>query len=233
MIDTSLKAMGKQKLRNRGVLWMTDNLGATSVVRKGSMKPDLNKLATEIDKTCRDYGIDLELRWVRRNENVEADKLSRFIDLDDWGVSDVLFQSVNKSWGPMTVDRFASERNNKLPRFNSRFWCEGTEAVDAFSQDWGGEMNWLVPPPILVSKTIKAICDMRAKAVLVCPAWNSSPFWPILFPSGKKAVFVTDFYTVQEGAKHIVPGLQPNSIFTPRKFKGALLVVRLDGSLPP
>ena len=44
------------------------------------------------------------------------------------------------------MDRFASHTNHLCPRFNSAFYCPGTEAVDAFSQDWGGENNWVNPP---------------------------------------------------------------------------------------
>ena len=42
---------------------------------------------------------------------------------------------------PHAMDRFANHENTQLPRFNSRFWCPGTEAVDAFSVSWAGENN--------------------------------------------------------------------------------------------
>ena len=35
-----------------------------------------------------------------------------------------------------SIDRFAFDYNTKLPTFNSRFLQLGTEAVDAFTQDW-------------------------------------------------------------------------------------------------
>ena len=36
-------------------------------------------------------------------------------------------------WGKHTVDRFATDYNTKCTRFNSKYWCKGTEAIDAFT----------------------------------------------------------------------------------------------------
>jgi hypothetical protein len=44
---------------------------------------------------------------------------------------------ISYAWGTYTVDRFACTYNAKLPTFNSRFYQIGTEAVDAFTQNWG------------------------------------------------------------------------------------------------
>ena len=33
------------------------------------------------------------------------------------------------------------------------FWTPGCEHVNAFSRDWAGENNWLVPPVYLISST--------------------------------------------------------------------------------
>jgi len=67
------------------------------------------------------------------------------------------------------MDRFASALNTKLHRFNSLFWQPGSEAVDAFSQIWTFENNWLVPPINLVIRTIKHLIACRAKGTLVVP----------------------------------------------------------------
>ncbi len=79
-------------------------------------------------------------------KNTVADTLSRFIDLDDWGISEALLWRLQEKWEKLEVDRFSNEGNAKLKRFNSRFACPGSEAVDAFSQNWSGVRNLLVPP---------------------------------------------------------------------------------------
>ena len=71
------------------------------------------------------------------------------MDYDDWRVKMDFFLLTEEKWGPHSVDRFASHENTHLPRFN-RFWCSGTEAVDAFSVSWAGENNWPVPPIFLI-----------------------------------------------------------------------------------
>ena len=74
---------------------------------------------------------------------------SSFRDFDDWETSVEFFEFMNSMWGPFTVDRFASHLNSKLSRFNLLFWNPNSEAVDAFSQNWHGENNWLAPLSIL------------------------------------------------------------------------------------
>ncbi|KAK3240867.1 hypothetical protein CYMTET_49333 [Cymbomonas tetramitiformis] len=58
------------------------------------------------------------------------------------------FQFIDARWDRHTVDRFATDGINKLlPRFNIRWWCLGTEALDCFSlNNWFEENNWWNPP---------------------------------------------------------------------------------------
>jgi hypothetical protein len=46
----------------------------------------------------------------------------------------------DKHLGPLDIDRFASDKNKKLPRFNSLNKALGkeTESIDALSQIWKG-----------------------------------------------------------------------------------------------
>ena len=80
-----------------------------------------------------------------------ADYLSRIVDHDDWSLDHTIFELIDYEWGPHTVDRFANHYNTQLPRFNSRFWNPGTEAVDAFTSDWQDDNNWLCPPVYLIT----------------------------------------------------------------------------------
>ena len=38
-----------------------------------------------------------------------------------------------RRWGVATIDRFASEKNLKTMKFNSKYLCPGTLGVDAFA----------------------------------------------------------------------------------------------------
>lgn len=130
-------------------------------------KKDLQKIATDINQVCEQHNIELCTEWIPRDQNQEADDLSRCGDSDDWSVSNEVFAELNLKWGPHTVDRFASKHNAKLKRFNSRFWVPGTEAVNSLDQNWSGETNWVVPPPRLILKCIRKIECEKANGTII------------------------------------------------------------------
>ena len=92
----------------------------------------------------------LEPEWIPRAENEIADYISRSVDYDDWSLNPVVFKELDRLWGPHTVDKFANWCNNQVPRFNSRYYCPGAEAIDAFTCDQGHDTNWWCPPLFLV-----------------------------------------------------------------------------------
>ena len=118
----------------------------------------------------------------RRNET--ADYFSRIIDADDWMLNPEFFGKLDELWGPHTIDRFANTDNTQIERFNSRFWCPGSEAVDAFTVNWNVENNWLCPPISLVPHVLKHALACMAQGTLIVPLWRSAPYWPLLCPDG-------------------------------------------------
>ena len=161
----------------------SDNMNVKSILSKGSRKPDLQRIALNVNEFCSQREITLIPEWIPRDENQRADHLSRCFDCDDWEVTDSVFQSLDKQWGPHSVDRFSADYNNKLPRFNSRWWVPGTEAVNAFDQPWSSECNWMVPPPRLISLCLDKLQVDRAPGTLVVPEWKSAPYWVKLVDS--------------------------------------------------
>ena len=128
------------------VAWYSDNQNVVSILLNGSRKVDLQLLALQAFHICLQFHISLVPEWIPRDLNSGADLISRFIDFDDYELNNVVFQGLDELWGPYTVDRLACCYNAKLPRFNSRFFQPGSEAVDAFCQDWRFTNNWLYPP---------------------------------------------------------------------------------------
>ena len=104
--------------------------------------------------------------------------------MTDWSLNLIVFKELDRLWGPQTIDRFADWCNNQVPRFNSRYYCPGAEAIDAFTCDWGHDTNWWCPPLFLVPRLLKHARVTRAKGTLVIPRWISAPFWPLIFPDG-------------------------------------------------
>ena len=109
-------------LKGSHVKWFTDNQATARIVEVGSMKLELHGMARRIFYICVQSGIYLDIQWIPRTLNQQADYISRLIDVDDWQTTNDLFLSLNDRWGPHSVDCFANYYNYKLPRFFSRFW---------------------------------------------------------------------------------------------------------------
>ena len=84
--------------------------------------------------------------------------------------------------GAFAIDRFASNCNTQLHRFNSRFWCPEVEAIDAFTPNWSNGTNWLCPPIFLIIFVIRHMSVCKAKGTLVVPRWPSAIFWSAIAP---------------------------------------------------
>lgn len=165
-------------LASQRVRCNTDNQNVVRIIQVGSMVKELQDLALDVFLLTSQRQIQLDVSWLPRNQNIQADFLSRIVDFDDYSVHDEVFFQLDERWGPHSVDRFACSYNAKLPRFNSRFLQPGSEAVDAFSQDWSAENNWLVPPTILIGRSLSHMRNCSATGTLIVPMWKSVQFWP-------------------------------------------------------
>ena len=168
-------------------------------------------LALNIFNLTFDYNIHLEVFWVGREYNKEADKIS--IDSDDWYTTQHLINILEQRWGKISNDRFASDINRKSKRFNSRYLCPETEGISTFLFDWSNEANLLVPRTYLIPRAIKHFLKSltKSKVILICPYWSSAPFWPLL-ASGHDTYFpfVKDVYLIENPATCIKLGETKN-----------------------
>ena len=123
-----------KNLHNMRVRWFTDNQNVVRILQVGSCKPHLQVGALKVFKACVANNIRLEPEWVpREKKNQLADYFSRIIDYD---IDQKVYKWLDTKWGPHTVDRFATCYNAQVERFNSRYACPGSEAVDALTVDW-------------------------------------------------------------------------------------------------
>ena len=108
----------------------------------------------------------------------------------------------------------ADFHNRQMPRFNSRCWNPGAEAVDAFTVHWGLDNNWWCPPVALIPRIIGHARVCEAVGTLIVPYWPSAPFWPLVHPAvGSFANFVTDVRDIPLSELLILPGLSGSSLF--------------------
>lgn len=191
----------------RRVMLLTDSQNADAIVDHGSRKPHLQQIAVDIFHFCDRNRIDLAVAWVPRALNVLADAYSKNHDLTDWQLHPAVFAIVDEYFGPHEVDRFASHSNKLLDRFNSMFWCPGTDGVDCFSQIWKGVNNWCNPPFNLIGRLIRFLHAQEAVATVVVPVWTARPWWPLLCPDGVCfGKFVTGFFPLPMMEGLFTPG---------------------------
>ena len=213
-------------LEGSRIKWMTDNQNVVNIIKKGSMKEELQDIAVKVFQLTLQRAVRLEIEWIPRTENEKADFLSKLIDVDDWGVTTEFFRKIDILFGPHTVDRFATHYNTKLDRFNSRMWNPGSEAIDAFTQNWTNENNWLVPPISLVPRVVQFLIATGAKSTLVVPKWKSAIFWPVICnmcgnynPIFKRAIE----YNIQGVLRHYKNN---KSLLGSENLAGVILVLR-------
>ena len=222
------------KLAGHRVKWFTDNQNVVRIVEAGSRKQHLHCIALQIFETCFRNCIRLDMEWIPRTLNEKADYISRVQDFDDWRVDPQLFATIDSLWGPHSVDVFAHVDNTQLPRFYSRFWCPGAIAVDAFTVNWAGEVNWWVPPVHLVGRVLRHAQHCSAMGSLLVPAWKSASFWPLLCPDGQYlAPFVHQWMFIPFDSSIILPGKSGNSIGSAMTPDSIIMCLWLDFAAPP
>ena len=166
-------------LANSHVRLGEDNTAALAAILNISSKSDalmqqLRRLWWVLDSN----NVSLQAAYVPSAAN-PADAPSRMTDRDDYQLDPAVFAWLDSLFGPHTVDRFATSNNAQLRRFNSQFADPLTEAVDAFAQDWAGEVNWLNPPfdARLLLRVAQKIRWDRARATVIVPHWPAQPWY--------------------------------------------------------
>ena len=183
-------------LRNENILWHSDNSNVGRIIEVGSTKPDLQEIALQIYEICIANNNRIFSVWIPREENTLADYYARPSDTDNFGIDYKTFYYIQRSFGMCNIDRFADDKNTKLKRFNSKYFCPNTEAVNAFTCNWEGDFNWLCPPINLIGDTIKHAALCKAKGILMVPLWESSYFYPIIWNGMSFRNFVKRFLVV-------------------------------------
>lgn len=101
-------------------------------------------------------------------------------DRTAWQLNPEVFETINRLWGPHSVDLFSGPHNGLLRR---RFTKDPRDteaaAVDAFLQPWSKENGWANPP--FDEETFKRIIDKviteQATMTVVAPLWRRAPWY--------------------------------------------------------
>ena len=86
LINSNVKVLQNKKMKI-----FSDNKNVQSILQIGSRKRDLQSIAWDINQVCEQHNIVMCPEWIPRDENQEADDLSRCGDSDDWYDSNEVF----------------------------------------------------------------------------------------------------------------------------------------------
>uniref|UniRef100_A0A8R1YX06 Reverse transcriptase domain-containing protein n=1 Tax=Pristionchus pacificus TaxID=54126 RepID=A0A8R1YX06_PRIPA len=173
-----------------------DNQAAVLLARCGSAKDILHEIALEIHETSRKARITLELTWIPRDMNVEADSAS-------------------------LIDLFADKRTSKCTLFLSRGAEIDSKGIDAFALPgfWqSARLSWCVPPPSALNRVVRMARESKAKMILGFPLWFGNPGIVSLRKGPVWSSEILDAITYPKGAPILIPSQLPNSLFASKFF---------------
>lgn len=187
-------------LQGKAVTVLSDNITTCAYLNHlGGPVQSLTRLAQAVWALVFKLDIDLRAHYLPGKLNVQADGLSREKSMYEWKLHPELFRVIDRTFGPHTIDRFASFQTRQLPRYNSRSFDPETEAVDALSQNnWTQEVNFVNPPFKLIPKVLNVVQSQSAVATIIAPWWPNQTWMsklkrmairpPLRIPNNRRAI---------------------------------------------
>jgi hypothetical protein len=197
-IQKTLKNRRREMESQKGrVYWITDSQNVHSFMKRGSRKPQIQKMVLDIKVMEKEMGIRIITIWKPRSTKhiVWADLGSKaYLSTDEWSIDNRTFKQIQQHIGlEVTVDGFATSANRRVDRFFSKYPQCGSEGIDFFAQKLSSkEVYWLCPPVQLVLTTIKHILAIENQVIAYVsfPEWKSANFWPVVKQGARYAPFV-------------------------------------------
>ena len=113
--------------------------------------------------------------------NCVADAKPRIMrDCTDWKLNPTIFNKINKIFGPLEVDLFASRLTHQLPCYFSWRPDPMAEATDAFQQNWGALKGFANPPWCFIGRILSQVMEQKAQVVMIAPIWKGQPWYPVI-----------------------------------------------------
>ena len=166
--------------RNIHVRIMSDNMTAVSYINSmgGCRSLDCNSLTKEIWDWAIDKNIWLSAAHIPGSNNVDADQLSRNLNLNlEWMLPAPIFKGIVSLFGNPDIDLFASRLNAQVENYVSWKPHPMAQFVDAFTIEWSQFFFYAFPPFCLISRCVQKIIRDQASGILIIPLWTTQPYF--------------------------------------------------------
>lgn len=167
---------------NIQILLRVDNKAAIAYINKygGCRSAPLHDIAKRIWQWCEKRGIIIHASYIKSEENIVADGLSRGEDMNsEWKLNEKYFARICKKFGFPEIDLFASYLNNQVRTYNSWFPDKNAMQVDSLLCKWDYKLPYAFPPFSLIPKVLQKIKNEQATVILVVPNWPGQPWYPL------------------------------------------------------
>ena len=171
------------KSTNEHIRIRCDNMTAVTYLnKKGGIK---SLECHEISKNIWLWAIDrsnyISAEHLPGSQNTIADKASRVFDKNtEWELDNKVFTKIEKTFGPLTIDLFASRLNSKLKDYVSWKPDPNAQFVDAFQLSWNELKFYAFPPFSMILNCLQKIQLEGGTGVIVTPVWNTQSWFPKL-----------------------------------------------------
>ena len=133
---------------------MCDNSTVVAYVNKqgGTVSDSLCSLTGQLLRWTESHNVHLEARYLPGQSNVLADLLSRRNQVlgTEWSLHPQVAMKLIRTWGPPSLDLFATHLNAKLPLYCSLIPDLQAIFEDAFRHPWNDLDTYMFPPFHLV-----------------------------------------------------------------------------------
>ena len=196
----------QHELSGRRVQVLSDNISAVAYINHlAGPSSDLSELATSLWITTHQCDIELSAAYLAGSDNTRADTLSRLSPQYEWQIHPALFQWLDRTCGPFTIDRFATMCNTQPRLYNSYKADPYSHGVDALAQsDWAQHNNFVNAPfrllPRILQKVTRSQRDNN-RALVASAALGTNPDEAEYASPASSASVTADTYATPWGTR--------------------------------
>ena len=193
-----------QHVRGQHVNVLTDNITTRAAINRWYCRSQAIKpLIAKIFGLCEEYGVHLSASYIPTAQNVEADALSRDLDMPrlptsaEYGLARSKFEALCEELDfKPRIDLFASSANAKLSAFVDI-------RQDAFKVSWPSKA-YAFPPPNQLNKLLDRLQASRKKTevLVVTPAWTGKPWFGRLARMARAAHILQPRHALLSSSRH-------------------------------